>query len=124
MATTILDSMIITKAIDDAWNHALATFNGDLIRAAEFVQKGMIPLANRVSLQRSLAGQLDVESSPEAMRRRMDQERALREANAKADLAHGRKMADLAAQQGAAQKATKDAADAAMHRNGAHTAGM
>lgn len=124
MATTVIDSFIIAKATQDAWDHALGLFNGDPIRAAEYVQKGMSSLANKVALQRTLAAQLDIESSPEAMRRRVETERKQREAIANASKAHGAKMADLATKSGAEQQAREDTNRTGMLRNGARTAGM
>jgi hypothetical protein len=124
MATTVIDSFIIAKATQEAWDQAIGLFNGDPIRAAEYVQKGMTNLANKVSLQRTLAAQLDIESSPEAMRRRLETEKKVREAGASAIKAHGAKLADLAAKTGADLKAKAEAVQADIRRNGAHTAGM
>jgi hypothetical protein len=124
MATTFIDSIIIAKATQEAWDQAIGLFNGDPIRTAEHIKRGLPSLAPRVSLLRTLAAQLDIESSPEAMRRRLETEKKVREAGASAIKAHGAKLADLAAKTGADLKAQAEAVQADIRRNGAHTAGM
>jgi hypothetical protein len=120
----MLESIIIAKATQEAWDQAMATAGGNLVKAGELAQAILNTRADTVALQRMVATRLEQESAPEAFNRRLAAAKAQREAADKADLKHGKKLADLAAKEGAAMKAREDAARADMHRNGAMTAGM
>lgn len=98
MAITLLDSMILTQAVETAWSEAIAVNKGNVVRAAESIQNDMANLASSVAIRRGLAAQLEVESSPEALRRRAIAEQAKRDAAAKIAKQHDEKMTAMLAQ--------------------------
>jgi|APCry1669193181_1035450.scaffolds.fasta_scaffold34664_4 hypothetical protein len=124
MAATLLDSLIVAQALQDAWARASSGFNGDPVRIAEFLNKTLVELANRTALQRSLAAQLDKESSPEALQHRVDMELRQREAREKASKVNSARMVDLAVETETARRTANDGRLADMKRNGVRTAGM
>ena len=124
MASTLLDSLIVAQALQDAWNRTAPTFNGDPVRTAAFLNKNLIELANRTSLMRTLAAQLDKDSSPEALQRRLEIEAKIREDRDKSAVVAQARMVDLVTETETSRRTANGGRLADMNRNGAHTAGM
>jgi len=124
MASTLLDSLIIAQAFQDAWNRTAPNFNSDPVRTAAFLSKNLIELANRISLMRTLAAQLEKESSPEALQRRLEIEAKIREDRDKSAVVAQARMVDLVTETESGRRTANEGRLADMNRNGAHTAGM
>ena len=123
MATSMLDSLILAHAIQEAWNRAASNFAGDPVRTADAISKNMTELSNRIALMRSIAAQLERESTPEALKIRLDFENQKRLAREKESQTKDARMTDLVLEIENGRRGATDARLADMNRNGAIAVG-